>query len=125
MKQHFPKLPLATRLLAETILLVFVFGNAHWSVFVTLVFMTLAIEGMSSLLAMQGKMIRAMRQLHNEDKANFNTFIDTINAQARAVKKEMNICRECELHGHHGVRPGSIHNKAADNCLMKDKPNQV
>ena len=124
MKNNIPTIAKIIRLVAEVVLLGFVFFNAHWSVFAVLVLMTVAIEMMASVIQLQMHYIKAMRQLHKEDKSNFNEFIATINQQAVAFKREITTCKECEIHGQHGIRPGSVHNRAARNCLMYE-PNKT
>lgn len=120
--KNFPTV--AIRILTEIALLVFVFQNAHLSVFITLAVMTLSIEMLSLMLSILLEGIKALREIQAQDRKDFDEFVATLNSQADAFKKQMSVCKECELHGQHGVRPGSIHNKAADNCLMKDKPTQ-
>lgn len=120
MRKNLPRITTGIRVLATLVFLGYAFFNTHWSIFGILVLMTVSIEGLAATLAMQGRLIRAMRQIALEDKDNFTEFINTINSQAVALKKEMNICRECEKYAQHGIRPGSIHNKTADNCLLKD-----
>lgn len=118
------------RMAGTIALLYLVWLHAHWSVVAVLALQAFAIEGIGAALKIHAKHIRAQEkgiaaamQSFDRQAGDFTDFVATINAQAEAVKREMNRCRECEMHGAHGVRPGSIHNKRAPNCLMN--PNKT
>lgn len=119
------KLVIATTLhyVFLAVMLTIIWINVHWSVAILNTWIAITISGFASAFNKfrhrMVKSVKALDQKQNETTAEFNRFIETINGQAAAVKKEMNVCRECEMHGKHGIRPGSVHNKSAHNCLMK------
>lgn len=115
------------RTVATLVFLGFVFVNAHWSVFAVLVLITIAVETCAAVLGINMREIQAVRQLQKKHKEDFDAFVYAINHQAQTFQSQMkekaNRCQECELHGSMGIRPGSVHNKNASNCLLK--PNGI
>lgn len=106
-------LPIAIRLTLTIAILVVVWLNAHWSVAVALTFISVATEGISALLIKLRKAVKAVDQKHE-------SLVRDLNEQAERMQQKMNVCRECQYHPT-GVRPGSIHNRNAPNCLMYEK----
>lgn len=111
------------RTVATLVFLGFVFMNAHWSVFAVLVLMTIAIETCAAVLGINMREIQAVRRLQKQHRSDFDSFVAGLNQQAQhfqtQMKEKANRCQECELHGSMGIRPGSVHNKNAPNCLLK------
>jgi len=121
MKKHLPVIFTAIRLIGTLAILFIVSQNAHWSVTTALFLISFAIEGQSALIKQNTRFIKATRSLQKDASQNFNEFIETLNRQSQDFHKKISTCKECEVHGQHGIRPGSVHNRAAENCLMHDK----
>lgn len=128
MRKNLPTIFTVVRIIATLVLLYFIARNSHWSVFAFAMLSAFAIEGIAVTLQLHAKIIRAQEKgmqaaMQSFDKRvdEFNQFVATINNQAAAVKKEMNRCRECESYPG-SIRPGSIHNSAAENCQLYRKP---
>lgn len=126
--KNIPAVFTVIRVVASIALLYVVWQHVHWSVALVLTLQGFAIEGIAAAIKLHSKIVRAQErgiqaamQSFDRQSEQFSQFVGSINRQAEAVKKEMNICRECEIHGMHGIRPGSLHNKNAANCLLKPK----
>jgi len=112
----------AVHFILQFCLLVYIWVKVDWSVAVFLFWFSISLASFNDKIVKWGNGLKA-RVDEVDDKQTrsineFNTFVSTINSQAMLLKKEMNVCRECEMHGMHGVRPGSIHNRQAPNCVM-------
>ena len=123
-REHIPHIFTGVRIVSTLIILFFAWTNAHWSVALYITLSAIAFESLAVTLQLHAKHIKAHKkgmkaamQSFDEKVAEFNQFVATINNQAVRVKKEMNTCRECEQYPG-SIRPGSIHNSAADNCQM-------
>lgn len=101
------------------ILVVLVWKNAHWSVASAVTLLFFSLEGIAAVLSIQMNFIKAMRQMLRQSQSTIDEIASTLHAEADALKKELNTCRECEEHAKFGVRPGSVHNKNAENCLLR------
>ena len=115
-------LNLASRLarwVLSGILVVLVWRHAHWSVAAAVTVIFFSLEGIAAVLSIQMNFMKALRQLIRQNQGIIEEVVGSLNAEADALKKEMNTCRECEEHGKYGVRPGSVHNKNAENCLLR------
>lgn len=112
------------RLILTAVLLVVVWLNAHWSVALAITGLSLANEGHTLMIADLINRLRVAKQLldvFDTSRERFESFVHQMNTQAAAFRAALNVCKECEEHGQHGIRPGSAHNRQADNCLMNPK----
>jgi len=112
------------RLILTILLLVIVWMNSHWSVALAITGLSVANEGHTFMIVDLINRLRIAKQLldaFDTSRERFDSFVDQMNTQAAAFRAALNVCKECEVHGQHGIRPGSVHNRQADNCLMNSK----
>ena len=104
-----------------SVMIIIIAFQVHWSAVLLLAWICISMWVFACQINDNEKDLRgALKAVNDErkrDRDNFNKFIATINSQAAAIKKEMNVCRECQMHPT-GIRPGSMHNRKAPNCLM-------
>lgn len=108
-------------LLVLLVLLAFIWIEVHWSVAVMMAWMAYSISsfatGLNKFKRQFNRKIKAVHQESQQNLANFDQFIGTVNKQAREFKKHGNKCIECEKYPGQ-IRHGSIHNSADPNCQM-------
>lgn len=94
-----------------TVLVFVILIRVDWSVALLCGWMAYSLSACFTAL---GRVQRAMKAIDLQHRELLNR----LNTGAAAFAKEMRTCHECEIHGKEGIRPGSLHNRTADNCLM-------
>lgn len=112
-------------LLVLLVLLAFIWIEVHWSIAVMMAWMAYSISsfatGLNKFKREFNKKIKAVHQQSQQNLANFDHFIGTVNKQAQEFKKHGNKCIECEKYPGQ-IRNGSIHNSGDPSCQMYRPP---